>query len=416
MNIQIFGSSKSFDTKPSGGSRAPHHTIYRRPLKAIIPREYQSVKQKVGFEALVDVMLRSRAHEAHYRLTLRRRPGRRSSEHPEPVPYPIVRNGREATVGYRPEVWATWEGGWGVETASNRILSRTSEENRRGGWPMVLPKNRWLRGAYLMTQRYLRHNVGSQSAALAFYLLFMIFPLLIFISALLGLLQLDVAAILDALVEFLPTEVVSIVGMYLNYVGEDPSPQLLLFGLFFSIYFPMRATNTLMRAVRTAYHLGPPRAAVRHVIKTFLYTVVLIVTITVTLALMTVGDRLLLYAVENFHLPSFLAELWARLRFPVSAVAGYFALFFLYALAQDVRQPWRNIWPGTLAALGAWLALSWLYAFYVDNVAHYSLLYGSIGAVIVLLIWLYMSAATLILGAELNGTIMSLRKDGRGDA
>lgn len=280
---------------------------------------------------------------------------------------------------------------------------------------VVLPQNRLLRGIYLMTQRYLRHNVGSQSAALAFYLLFMIFPLLIFVSALLGLLQLDVAAILNALGDFLPTEVVSIVGMYLNYVGADPSPQLLLFGLFFSIYFPMRATNTLMRAVRTAYHLGPPRGAVRHVVKSLLYTVVLIVTITVTLALMTVGDRLLLYAVENFHLPAFLAELWARLRFPVSAVAGYFALFFLYALAQDVRQPWRNIWPGTLSALAAWLALSWLYAFYVDNIAHYSLLYGSIGAVIVLLIWLYMSAATLILGAELNGTLISLRKDGRGE-
>ena len=218
-----------------------------------------------------------------------------------------------------------------------------------------------------------------------------------------------------ALEEFLPTQVVSIAGMYLSHVGEDPSPQLLLFGLFFSIYFPMRATNTLMRAVRTAYHLGPPRGAVRHVLKSLLYTVVLIVTIAVTLALMTVGDRLLLYAVENFRLPLFLAELWARLRFPVSAVAGYFALFFLYALAQDVRQPWRNIWPGTLTALAAWLALSWLYAYYVDNIAHYSLLYGSIGAVIVLLIWLYMSAAVLIMGAELNGTLISLRKDGRGE-
>ena len=279
---------------------------------------------------------------------------------------------------------------------------------------MVLPKNRFLRGVYLMVQRYLRHNVGIQSAALAFYLLFMLFPFLIFISALLGLLQLDVAAILNALEEFLPTQVVSIAGMYLNHVGEAPSPQLLLFGLFFSIYFPMRATNTLMRAVRTAYHLGPPRGAVRHVLKSLLYTVVLIVTIAVTLALMTVGDRLLLYAVENFRLPLFLAELWARLRFPVSAVAGYFALFFLYALAQDVRQPWRNIWPGTLAALAAWLALSWLYAYYVDNIAHYSLLYGSIGAVIVLLIWLYMSAAVLIMGAELNGTLISLRKDWTG--
>ena len=90
---------------------------------------------------------------------------------------------------------------------------------------------------------------------------------------------------------------------------------------------------------------------------------------------------------------------------------GYFALFFLYALAQDARQPLRNIWPGTAAALLSWLAISWLYAFYVDHIAHYSVLYGSIGTVIVVLIWLNLSAMALIMGAELNGTLMSLRKD-----
>lgn len=275
----------------------------------------------------------------------------------------------------------------------------------------ALPQNRFLRGLYLMAQRYLRHNVAIQSAALAFYLLFMIFPFLIFISALLGLLQLDVAAILRALEEFLPKAVVDFAAVYLRYVGANPSPQLLVFGLCFSIYFPMRATNSLMRSVRTAYHLGPPRGAVGHVLKTLLYTVVLIISIALTLVLTTVGDRVLAYAVANFRLPAFAAELWARLRFPVVAVVGYFALFFLYALAQDSRQPWRNIWPGTLAALAAWVGLSWLYAWYVENVAHYSLLYGSIGTVIVLLIWLNMSAVTLIMGAELNGTLMSLRKD-----
>lgn len=277
------------------------------------------------------------------------------------------------------------------------------------------PKSRFLRGLYLMAQRYLRHHVAIQSAALAFYLLFMIFPFLIFISALLGLLQLDVAAILRALGEFLPGEIVSFVAMYLNYVGANPSPQLLVFGLCFSIYFPMRATNALMRSVRTAYHLGPPRGAAGHVLKTLLYTVVLILTIALTLTLMTVSDRILAYAVAHFHLPAFAAELWARLRFPVVAVAGYFALFFLYALAQDGRQPWRNIWPGTLAALAAWMALSWLYAWYVEHIAHYSLLYGSIGTVIVLLIWLNMSAVTLIMGAEFNGTLISLRKDKKSE-
>ncbi len=274
-----------------------------------------------------------------------------------------------------------------------------------------MPKNRFWRGIYLMVQRYMRHNVGIQSAALAFYLLFMIFPFLIFISALLGLLQLDVAAILSMLNELLPREVVEFIGMYLTYVGENPNVRLLLFGLFFSVYFPMRATNSLMRAVRTAYHLGPPRRAFLHLIKTLFYTVMLILTIALTLTTMTVGERLLTYAVANFHLPAFVAELWVRLRFPVAGVTGYFALFFLYALAQDGRQPWRNLWPGTLFSLAAWMALSWLYSLYVEKFANYSLLYGSIGTVIVMLIWLYMSAVTLILGAELNGTLMALRKD-----
>ena len=114
---------------------------------------------------------------------------------------------------------------------------------QRRAW-MELPQNRFLRGIYLLVQRYLRHNVGMQGAALAFYLLFMIFPLLIFVSSLLGLLQLDVDAILAAVQEFLPREIVSFIGVYLTYVGRNPSVKLLLFGLFFSLYFPMRATNT----------------------------------------------------------------------------------------------------------------------------------------------------------------------------
>lgn len=277
-----------------------------------------------------------------------------------------------------------------------------------------MPGNRFLQGIYLMVQRYLRHNVAIQSAALAFYLLFMLFPFLIFISALLGLLHLDVAAILVGLQELLPREVVEFVGMYLTYVGENSSLQLLLFGLFFSIYFPMRATNSLMRAVRTAYHLGPPRGPVRHMMKTLVYTMLLIVAIALTLTLMSVGETVLLYAMEHFHLPAFAARLWTMLRFPVVAAVAFFALFGLYALAQDGRQPWRNLWPGALSSLAAWMALSLCYTLYVENVAHYSLLYGSIGTVIVLLIWLYMTAVSLIMGAELNGTILSLRKTGAG--
>ena len=277
--------------------------------------------------------------------------------------------------------------------------------------PFPVPENRLFRFPYLMVQRYLRHRVGIQSAALAFYLLFSIFPFLIFISALLGLLQLNVVGIMQALSEVLPREVVRLAGIYLNYVGSNSSLRLLLFGLLFSVYFPMRAANALMHSVRTAYHLGPPPNAVIHWLKTFLYTVLLIAAIALTLTLMTVGERFLLYAVAQFRLPVLIAELWVNLRFPAIIVVGYFALFFLYAMAQDHRPRWRDLWPGTLASLAGWVLLNWLYSFYVNHIAHYSALYGSIGTVIVLLVWLNLSATVLIMGAEMNGTLIGLRKD-----
>ncbi len=278
-------------------------------------------------------------------------------------------------------------------------------------WGDTLPKNRFLRFWVLLAHRYLKHNVATQSAALAFYLLFMIFPFLIFISALLGLLNLNVAGIVSVLADFLPEVVLELTELYLTYVRENPSPQLMVFGLVFSVYFPMRATNSLMGAVRTAYHLGPPRGAVSQWLRVLLYTVTLIAAIALTLTLMTFGERALWYAVNHFHLPEWMAALWVHLRFPAAGAVSFFTLLLLYALAQDTLQPMRNIWPGTLFSLAAWMVVSGLYSYYANHFSHYSLLYGSIGAIIVVLIWLNLTAVTLILGAEVNGVLISMRKD-----
>ena len=111
MNIQIFGASKSFDTRKAERWFKERRIKYQYidvPSKGLSPREYQSVKQKVGFEALVDT--KSRAYEACYMAYLT--PDAQEEkllEHPELFRTPIVRNGKEATVGYCPEIWAQWE-------------------------------------------------------------------------------------------------------------------------------------------------------------------------------------------------------------------------------------------------------------------------------------------------------------------
>ena len=274
--------------------------------------------------------------------------------------------------------------------------------------------NRLLRGGYLMLRRYLGHGVSGQSAALAFYMLFTMFPLLIFFSALLGLLHLEQRELLEDLGRLLPEEVVDFVVAYLSYAARNSSVRLLLFSLFFSLYFPMRATNTLMRAVRTAYHLGPPQRPVRHIIRTLVYTMMLLSTVVVTLVLMTAGRRLLDYAVKAFRFPHQLALLWRWLRFPVMALVMFFALLLLYSMAQDGRRAPGDLWPGAAAALPGWMVVSAAYSVYVDRIASYSLLYGSLGTAVVVLMWLYLTAAVLIMGAEFNGTIIALRRERSG--
>ncbi len=399
MNIQIFGSSKSFDSKKAERWFKERRIKYQYidvPSKGLSPREYQSVKQKVGFKALVNT--KCRAYEELYMAYITPDAKRKSCWNIRSCSTPPL-----SAMARRP-LWAT-------ARTSGPNGSKIFPEGDTAMWDNTLPKNRFLRFCVLMVHRCGRHNVATQSAALAFYLLFMIFPFLIFISALLGLLNLNITGMMTVLSDFLPEEVVDLLRMYFTYVTDNPSPQLMVFGLVFSIYFPMRATNSLMAAVRTAYHLGPPKGFITQWIKVLLYTVTLIVTIALTLSLMTFGERALWYTVEHFHLPEFLAMLWVTLRFPIAGAVSFLALFLLYALAQDTIQPLKNICPGVLFSLAAWMAFSWLYSYYVNHFSHYSVLYGSIGAVIVVLIWLNLSAFTLILGAEMNGVLISMRKD-----
>ena len=104
--------------------------------------------------------------------------------------------------------------------------------------------------ALKLLRRYAAHDVARESAALAYYLLFSLFPLLILVSSLIGQLSLDISGILRTLSIILPADVLRLVEGYLTYVSENTNRAMLWFGLVFSVLFPMRATGSLMGAVR----------------------------------------------------------------------------------------------------------------------------------------------------------------------
>jgi membrane protein len=216
-----------------------------------------------------------------------------------------------------------------------------------------LDRHRFLKGIYLMVRRYFDHHVGRDSAALTYYLLFALFPLLIFLSNLVGIMSVDISGFLYEIRAFIPQEALDIIEQYLIYVGRDSSPRLLWFSLVFSIYFPYRAAASLMGSVRRAYGEHRPTQFARYQIKLLLYTLSLILIIIISIALTVVGERVLSLVSDyignyiTIPLSDRTIHLWSILRFALLGGIVFFPIALMYGLAQESRKM-NRIWPGVI--------------------------------------------------------------------
>lgn len=275
---------------------------------------------------------------------------------------------------------------------------------------LYAPRTGFGRLAGDMIRRYYVHDVARDSAALTYYLLFAIFPLLIFVSTLLGVLELDIASITAVLAPILPSDVVDIIRTYLEYVAANQSRQLLWFSLVFSIWFPMRSTGCLMHSLREAFGRSAPENILLGQLRTLLFTIWMIFVIGLTLALVVVGRRALYFLSGFLPLSETFISVWGYLRFVILGLVMAISLGILYQLALGQRRPLREVLPGVGSSLAAWLLLSMAFSYYVENMARYAQLYGSIATIVVVLLWLYMSGQVLILGAELSASLIHRKK------
>ena len=248
---------------------------------------------------------------------------------------------------------------------------------------LYAPRTGFGRLAGDMIRRYYVHDVARDSAAQTYDLLFAIFPLLIFVSTLLGVLELDIASITAVLTPILPSDVVDIIRTYLEYVAANQSRQLLWFSLVFSIWFPMRSTGCLMHSLRKAFGRSAPENILLGQLRTLLFTIWMIFVIGLTLTLVVVGRRALYFLSGFLPLSETFISVWGYLRFIILGLVMAISLGILYQLALGQRRPLREVLPGVGSSLAAWL---------------------------VLLLWLYMSGQVLILGAELSASLIHRKK------
>lgn len=262
-----------------------------------------------------------------------------------------------------------------------------------------------------LIKRYFNDDIGSSAAALSYYMVFSFFPLIILGSTLLGYANISSDSVSQAFSGILPQDVINIINRYLMYVNTNKNANILMVSLFFTVYFPIRAVKRIMDEINRVYKVQNKRHFLKKILFVFMFTALFVFTIFASLTLLIVGRDILSFISKFVGISSDFINAWVMNRFVAMAIICFVTITILYILAPNCTVSFTQAFPGAATAVLLWLLLSAGFSYYVENMGNYSVLFGSIGAIIVLLIWLYMMASILLMGAEVNSVLKEMSED-----
>jgi membrane protein len=255
----------------------------------------------------------------------------------------------------------------------------------------------------------------GRAAQLAYYFLFALFPFFLVLTTLLG--YLPVPNLMDRLLEtlagMLPGEALQLVQDHVRELVTNRRGGLLSLGLLAALWTSSSAVTAITESLNRAYDVEEGRPFWKVRLMAILLTIGLSVFIIVSLILLTFGPQIGGWIADKVGLGSVFKLAWNILRWPVIVGLIIVAMALIYYMAPDVEQEWQWITPGSVVAVIGWLLASLGFSFYVNNFGSYNATYGSIGAVIVLLTWMYVSGFFILVGGEINAEIEHAAASGK---
>lgn len=273
--------------------------------------------------------------------------------------------------------------------------------------PWEIPWKGWKTILLRVKDQIKKDYVSIVAAGVAFFMFLALFPALAAIFSIYGLVvePAQVEQQLSQVAETLPKETYDMISNILTQTAEKSSGSLswsLIISLLISLWSANKATSAIFEGMNIAYNETDERGFIKQKAITLGFTlgaiIIGIIAIAVVIAFPAVIDRL--------GLPDLLRNGLAFLRWIILAGIIYVVILLLYRTAPDRTTP-KMMWltPGALFSTILWIGASLLFTFYMNNFGEYDQTYGSIAAVIILLLWFYLTGFIIILGAELNAQI-----------
>ncbi len=260
-----------------------------------------------------------------------------------------------------------------------------------------------------MIKRYSSHNLSTLSAYMAYYWVLAFFPFLIFIISLLTYTNLPTGIFLEYVSDIVPNSLVPVIESTITQFVMNRSTALLSVGGLITLWSAGTAVNALIHGIHNAYNSKYVRPFIISRIVAVGYTVLLALLIIFMMVGLIFGNRVgdYLFSILDMNKGIFM-PLWNMARLVMPFIALVTVVYIMYRFVPRKYIKYKNIWPGVIFTSVGWYLFSLIFSIYVDNYSKYNQLYGSIGSVFILLIWLYGSCTLLLLGAEINALLQEL--------
>ncbi|MFC4775216.1 YihY/virulence factor BrkB family protein [Paenibacillus sp. GCM10023252] len=258
--------------------------------------------------------------------------------------------------------------------------------------------------------RFRDDEVPALGAQLTYYFILAFFPFLIFLISIIGFMQLSQDSVIHEFIRILPQETGAAVQNILDEVTANKSQALLSFGMLATIWAASNGVNAVIKGLNKAYDEEETRPFWKVRGLAVLATMVLAIVIVLSMLMLVFGKSIGEYLFEWMNYPAGFEMIWGIVKYAIPLLGMCVVFLLLYRMTPNRKLTFREVLPGSIFTTVGWIVTSILFSFYVNNFGNYTKTYGSLGGIIVLLIWLYLSSIIIILGGEINATFAFWRE------
>ena len=264
-----------------------------------------------------------------------------------------------------------------------------------------------------MYYRLMYDEISLLSANLSYYFILSLFPMLIVALALTPYFKIDQQFLLEKIQNFAPGDLGDYLFDMISEVLNNKNNTIITVGIVFTLWSASSGIYGIIIAFNNAFRVRDGRIWIVTKLISVVITALFLVGMFVVLALVVFGKQLTYILFHKFNLDEGFYNLWSVLNYSFPILFTFIVFVFLYIMGPNLKLKAISILPGSIFATVSWTLISRLFGYYIDHFSSYIKTYGTIGAFMAFIIWLYITGYILIIGAEINAIFHNYRVEHR---